>query len=202
MAVDDSSPNLPAIISRAEAKAAGLKRYFPGTKCPKGHVAEHMIQGGCVVCHNIRNAAYSAANREQLREKAKVTYAANIDQENARSRAYREANHEKHRAAVDRWQKNNPDLLKIYSNNRRARKIAAEGSFTQEDVRRIYRAQNGRCAYCKTKLGEKYHADHIVPLSKGGGNDARNIQLLCQPCNQRKYDLDPVDYARKIGLLL
>jgi len=39
------------IISRAEAKAKGLKRYFTGKPCKHGHVAERQVYNAtCVVC--------------------------------------------------------------------------------------------------------------------------------------------------------
>ncbi|MCX6039480.1 MAG: HNH endonuclease [Chloroflexi bacterium] len=28
--------------------------------------------------------------------------------------------------------------------------------------------------------------DHIIPISKGGKNTARNIQLFCEKCNRSK----------------
>jgi hypothetical protein len=39
------------IISRAEAKAKGLKRYFTGKPCKHGHVAERVVfNATCVDC--------------------------------------------------------------------------------------------------------------------------------------------------------
>jgi len=42
-------------MTRAEAKAAGLTRYFTGRPCRRGHVAERDIDGNCVEC-SIQNA--------------------------------------------------------------------------------------------------------------------------------------------------
>ena len=40
------------VISRADARAAGLKRYFTGEPCRNGHVAERMVVSYlCIACH-------------------------------------------------------------------------------------------------------------------------------------------------------
>jgi hypothetical protein len=48
----------------------------------------------------------------------------------------------------------------------------------------VWRRDQGRCARCGSRENLEY--DHIVPVSKGGGNTERNIELLCQDCNRAK----------------
>lgn len=48
----------------------------------------------------------------------------------------------------------------------------------------VWRRDEGQCVLCKSR--EKLEYDHIIPISKGGSNTERNIQLLCEPCNRSK----------------
>jgi hypothetical protein len=79
----------PNIIGRDEARALGLKRFFTGRPCKRGHVAERGVSGGkCVECrHELR-----AANLEKARER---------DRENTRK--YRAADPERVRENWRRW---------------------------------------------------------------------------------------------------
>jgi hypothetical protein len=54
-----------------------------------------------------------------------------------------------------------------------------------ENIRiEVWRRDSGKCARCGNR--EKLEYDHIVPISKGGSNTARNIELLCEKCNRSK----------------
>lgn len=46
------------------------------------------------------------------------------------------------------------------------------------------------CQMCGATLedGVKLHIDHIIPVSKGGGNDMDNLQVLCHKCNLAKHN--------------
>ena len=56
-----------------------------------------------------------------------------------------------------------------------------------ENVRiKVWRRDNGRCVRCGSR--EKLEYDHIIPISKGGSNTVRNIELLCEKCNRSKGD--------------
>ena len=48
----------------------------------------------------------------------------------------------------------------------------------------VWRRDQGKCAKCGSR--EKLEYDHIVPISKGGSNTTRNIELLCESCNRQK----------------
>lgn len=45
---------------------------------------------------------------------------------------------------------------------------------------------NGRCQMCDIELQTDWHADHVIPHSKGGPTDVINGQALCPPCNVKK----------------
>lgn len=49
---------------------------------------------------------------------------------------------------------------------------------------RVWRRDSAQCSRCGSR--ERLEFDHIVPVSKGGSNTERNIELLCEPCNRRK----------------
>ena len=83
----------PRIISRAEARALGLKRYFTGEPCKRGHVAERGVScPGCMECIRGRMRERRAANLERARER-----------EREHSRKYRAADPERARENWRRW---------------------------------------------------------------------------------------------------
>ena len=54
-----------------------------------------------------------------------------------------------------------------------------------EQVRiEVWRRDNGQCTRCASRVNLEY--DHIIPLSRGGSNTTRNIELLCEKCNRSK----------------
>jgi 5-methylcytosine-specific restriction endonuclease McrA len=53
--------------------------------------------------------------------------------------------------------------------------------------REVWRRDEGKCKKCGSRVNLEY--DHIIPVSRGGSNTARNIELLCETCNRSKSDL-------------
>lgn len=48
----------------------------------------------------------------------------------------------------------------------------------------VWRRDSGKCVKCGSQ--ERLEYDHIIPVSKGGSNTERNVQLLCEKCNREK----------------
>lgn len=65
-------------------------------------------------------------------------------------------------------------------------------AISKEVQHEVWRRDEGHCTDCGSK--ENLEFDHIIPLSLGGANTARNIQLLCMSCNRTKGASEPGDY--------
>jgi 5-methylcytosine-specific restriction endonuclease McrA len=175
--------------TRKLARATGHSHYFTGMPCKRGHVEKRYAENGrCLKCQAEIMAERRAEMEPEERKKA--------------GRDYYLKNSESRRKSTAKWKKKNRIKATAHENARRARKRAAGGNYTEEDVVRILRQQRGKCAYCRTSIKKTFRIDHIVSLARGGSNEASNIQLLCPPCNQKKYALHPIDFAQRNGLLI
>ena len=123
-------------------------------------------------------------NREKVREQSKQWRKAHPDY----AAAHREQNPNIYRKAAKKWRERNPDKVAAYNRRRRARECRAVGAHTASDIARLYERQKGLCAYCDCSLNNRFHVDHIHPLSLGGSDDVRNLALACQSCNLKKGD--------------
>jgi 5-methylcytosine-specific restriction endonuclease McrA len=205
--------------ARKAAKEAGLVRYFTGKPCKNGHIAERQVSNGvCVECSALiqskyrsvhydkvleRNRKYRANNPEWTKEQNQKFYAAHKEQHSEQAKIWRSKNIEKLKADKVRWREENREAHRAQRRNRKARKRQNGGTHTAADILDILRMQKFTCAACPTSLKKNpYHVDHIIPLSKGGGNGRRNLQILCVECNLEKSALDPHVFMRRKGKLL
>lgn len=246
------------IISRAEAQARGLKRYFTGKCCKYGHLVERQASNGvCVSCradierryneanpeklkakrraqatrHRLENPEriernrrrWESANKDKLAQKNKRWRAANPERVKAQGKRLRERNPGKYREKirewrernrdrpdlkqkaidrVNRWIKDNPERKREQarkgSHTRRARQYEAGGSYTNTEIRALLKQQQFICAEitCRADLGRGKELDHIIPISRGGGNHIDNLQWLCPPCNRQKRAMMPDEWAQ------
>ena len=62
--------------------------------------------------------------------------------------------------------------------------VAARERISDEVKVFVWQRDQGRCVTCASNVSLEF--DHIIPVTMGGSNTARNIQLLCEPCNRAK----------------
>lgn len=116
-------------------------------------------------------------------------------------------NRHKTRAWGKIWRQKNPDKCRghkrMSEQKRRARKRNQLGDITSRRIQELLTIQKGKCVACKGVFGRSgFHIDHIIPLSKGGAHDNKNIQLLCADCNMKKHNTDMSLFMHKMGYLL
>jgi len=214
---------------RAAAKVAGLTHYMPDRPCMHGHKSLRRVSNGaCLECDLRREderkvndparhkrrywanpeagrskvEAWRQANPEKRRAYDAARHHADLEGNRARSRAYRENNPGYASGNAKRWRAENPDQWRTCWQNNKAKRRGAEGSYTPNDIDAIFKAQKGKCAYCRISIKGHRHVDHIVAVTKGGSNRRSNIQLLCPACNISKHNKDPMEFARSRGKLL
>ena len=162
-------------MTRQEALAAGLSRYFTGKPCKHGHLAERRMSDGCVVCSDKHARDWQAANPEKVKAKGRAHREVHGERLNEKNRAWRKANPEKHIAAVLAWRKANPERLKESKaawrkrcagavNETQMRRYAAKLKRTPawadvNEIRKVYE----ECSR-QRKIGLDVQVDHIVPL--------------------------------------
>lgn len=163
------------IITYEQALQMGLKRYFTGKSCKRGHIDDFLISNqSCAVCNRLRVKEWLKLHPEKKKEKSRK-----------------------------RKRKRSVEYRKRKNSRRRSRKNNSSGTHTAEQLRELLKKQKYRCANCFTAFKKTgYHVDHIIALAKGGTNWITNIQLLCPPCNIRKSDKDPLQFAAENGRLL
>ena len=206
---------MPDPIISKTCKKCGEVKPFSMFYANKG--GKHGLRSNCKTCQDIMVTEWAKANPERLKstqaanyrvnakrisERDSAKHAANPEKQRARSAAKYAAAPEKAKGYSAAWAKKNPGARSAHARNRRAIKRKAEGVHTAADIHALLALQKCMCVVCRISIKNSYHVDHIHPLSKGGGNDIRNIQLLCPTCNLEKHAKHPVDFMQSRGFLL
>jgi len=203
-------------FSKSPRRKDGLR---PECKaCDAAYRAEHSDVIAAYLAENReriveRRAAYNAAHRAENAARWESYYAEHRDDILARQAKYRDehraeiaaygiAYHVTHREekAIRHasWAKANSEKVRAITHRRRARTRGVGGTHTAEDIKRQLAVQNGKCWWCNKPCADKYHEDHLIPLSRGGHNDITNIVISCPTCNLKKHNKTPDEFAGRL----
>jgi 5-methylcytosine-specific restriction endonuclease McrA len=183
------------LSARKQAKIDGLPRYFTGLECKHGHIAERFTQNGaCVSCAR----AYMTSER-------RVKYEADYYRDNKervlkRSAIYHQSNRERSKENAKRWTAQNKEKRSAINQTYKAKRRSWEktgASYTE--LLQWKNSQEKVCYWCGVDCEDKFHVDHIMPLSKGGKHEIYNLAISCQPCNSRKSSKLPEEFAGLVG---
>jgi 5-methylcytosine-specific restriction endonuclease McrA len=152
------------------------------------------------------NQRYHAEHREECQQRDREYHAAHREERNAKARQWAAEHVEERKAWGEEYRRKNLEAIKARNRNRYAQLRSLEGTHTAADIEDLFTVQGGKCAGCKKPLrksgkSKTFHVDHVMPVIRGGSNDASNLQLLCPRCNIQKKAKTPEQWAEQIGKL-
>lgn len=162
-------------ISRAEAQRQGLKRYFTGKPCKRGHGCErYVVDCQCYLC---------------ALEKCRRSYGANKTRQRKRALAYRNLNVQACRDRALAWAKTYPQKNRARVAKRTAAKLLRTPPWADLDaIRAFYEA-----------CPEGLVVDHYYPLQGeriSGLHVLENLRHIPSKENSAKRNKMPEDFYK------
>lgn len=92
---------------------------------------------------------------------------------------------------------NRPAVRRAMHQRRRARLMGAGPHFTAAEWMALVERYENRCAYDGAPA--PLHADHRLPLERGGTNAIANILPACRRCNLRKHLMTEEEFRARLA---
>lgn len=165
---------------REEARALGDKTY-QGYDCKYNHGGIRFVSNhGCAECLKLDAKKYYAKNKDRMQKK---------------NRDYAKADPAANSARTQKWNKDNPQYMKMIKHKRRELISSADVKMlTVKEWKEIKSKYDHTCLCCGKKEPDiKLEMDHVVSIKNGGFHTYQNIQPLCRRCNAIKNSND-TDY--------
>lgn len=154
------------IVSCKQAKAMGLKHYFTGKPCKRGHVSRRFVTGGCQICANEDAQRYYWQDPEKYRQLNREYH----QQDDVKERNRIRQKEDYHRR---------PEFWRAMASWHRAQRLKRVVAWSEtEQIREFYK-----------NCPEGYEVDHIVPLQGelvSGLHVLGNLQYLPMAINRAK----------------
>ena len=169
------------IITRAEAQAQGLKRYFTGKPCKHGHIAQRYTGNKkCVGCDNAGQARLRQEHPELVAERKKRSYEANKEQVLAQQKKYHERNRTQRLQTMAAYREANRQTLRdkqraYQEANKAAMPTRKKASYQKHRTQILLRQATAIKTRCATDHGYRLLLSHRKRLSR----------FLCQGDSRR-----------------
>jgi len=185
------------IVTRSDARVAGLQFYYTGKSCKRGHVCNRYTSTSvCYMCASADGKSLRSGKADLYTEQNRQWYAKNRAKVRARAKLYYTENRDELIERTRQWRAKNPHKV---SKNNRIRNTRLEQAippwFEEDKVKTIYLKRDELNA----ALGTDLQVDHIIPLnprdkSVCGLHCWANLQLLEQSLNDSKKDSYHTDW--------
>jgi Recombination endonuclease VII len=188
------------IISRADAKAQGLKRYFDGSACLRGHVAERGTSNAeCVECARERGREAkrrlraSPEGRNHLNALNSESRERHKDEINSRERAAHAKDPQRNRDSNKRSRDKDPERNRAWKRNdqeknaetHRAWSLKANYGLPLEVYDYAIIKQLNLCAICKEPEATVEKSGKLRRLAVDHCHDTDEVRgFLCGKCNK------------------
>ena len=146
--------------------------------CEKAYYQAHKVE------HKARCKAWSQANPEKRLEYKRKWYAENRAEINKKNREKYSEDPSKYLSRNRCWAVLNPVKARVPKIRYKARKYNAEGDHCGVQLAARFAYFGNKCVACNSP--DNLHADHNIPLKRGGTNWASNLVPLCASCNCSK----------------
>lgn len=157
------------ILSKKEAREKGLRDYFTGKPCIRGHVANRSVQSGmCRLCDKENQDEYKEKNKERM-----------LETDRARYNATKEGKREKFREQYKKTYRKNKASFIAAVRIRRGQMVHRTPAWSQKELIRIF----------YNACPEGCEVDHIIPLQGklvSGLHVLENLQYLPMAENRSK----------------
>lgn len=139
---------------------------------------------------------YWKLHAETQHKKQKEYRAQNADYISIKQKEYWANNKDKLSQKNRLWREQNPDKdAEVRTRAYIKRRILEKGvtnTLTAKEWTAILNLFGNSCAYCGSK--DSITRDHVVPLSKGGGMEEKNVIPACRKCNCSKHNKDIIEW--------
>lgn len=148
----------------------------------------------CKVCNKEASKKYHAENKDRICKRKREKYSENPEPTLKRGSLYYVMNKLK---VLARCAVNKKEKKEQYARYTRERRFKLDYNFDGWQWISLCQHYENKCLRCGS-VGN-LTADHVIPVSKGGGGGISNIQPLCQSCNSKK-NAKTIDYRPDQGV--